>query len=1495
MMMDATRNNFKNRSQASPIRTVTPQQRLGVLPKTLHKSKKPWKRQVGLYSVIANTVLKTKPPKELINSIQYVRAHYLEYPILAVVILSFLIPVLNPILEKDRYLLTHAASLLSKTPAYLQKNIAYDAKTNAYTFTPPASEQSQPNSQSIGGVKYSASLSTDAKQGISLTDTTNKLSISLTPQFDTQPAKQVDGHIVYPVSGADSQLVYTFKGNGLKEDIVLYSSPSDEAEFSYKLRLPTDLQARLQRDGSIGIFGGESSLYSNITYGTDADKDLVQKAKQKQAKNTLMYSIPAPIIKQANEQTSSVQAKFALSGDKLTINVRNLLSGQYPLTIDPSLNLASPSAWTAGNSDDANIDASNPTQISRASISGGSVGSWASGTYGTGGVSFLYNGHKYSIGAGNSNYTSIGSDGAGFLINNTAAINNPTAAGQYGNQDIVEYNGYAYAVGGVTITTNNAPCGGTLQPACTYTYNTITTVQYAKILPDGSLASWQNTSNLVGKHYLGGAFTYKGYIYAFNGYSPDGAAFGTTQYAKLNPDGTVGTWQTSATLTITNNIYGGTSLSVYNGYAYVTGGLGTGSNGQTNTEYAPVSGTGFGTWQTSSSMVQGVLDGSVAAYRGYIYSVGGCTNQSGGPCANNTNVVSTMQYAPIYANGQLGPWATSISPSEIRTGGTLMTYNSYLYISGGFSCSGVSGSCNMLNYYGDFQFAKIDVAGVATGSSGLADFTAVGQYWHSSIAYNGYLYVLGGTANGTIWLATTRMAKLNIDGTIGAWSSAVNTFANGRVKPGLIVNNGYLYVIGGYGACGALGATAYCNDIQYTFLSTSDGTPSSWTSQPTLPLPTATGFAATYTLNGFVYVTAGATGAGVVSRTYYNTLSLTGGVTGAWGTTQSLPIPYRESGVATNGKTVYIVGGTDNSNTVSKTIYYTTGTSTGLLNSWQSADPGNAPGSGWGTTRYSQDVFVNKGILYQSKGCASISSGNCANATNDLMYMALNSDGSPSTWTVQSLGYSTLSYWQSATVYNDFIYSFGGYQGSSAYKDTQYMKIKNGGGGTNTAWSSVQALPANRAWGAAAVVNGYLYHVGGCSLTDCGSSSAQAGIYYTKILSDGTLTNPWTAAANSMPAERDQGAITVVGNYLYWIGGASIASGINSTVYHTVLDPTSGAPGVWVTDSSLRQAIRGNTAVSSDGYIYVTDGSNGSSVLTTEYTYVGNGGGVPTDPGCGSVWCATTSLPTGAGTLFGAAAANGKMIYYTGGQLVGSAAYSNDMYYATLSSSGIGAWTKGANSFFDPRYEHVTIAENGYLYVIGGSDASGCGAYPEYAPILPNGDVGTWQSAPSPGRNSAAGAYGNGNLYYIGGQPCAAPITNVDVLPLQTVAAKATYSRLYMTDKDVTPVAASMVFTSGSGSIVGSTASAKSATPTFGSAVDLLFKPTNNNAQAGTTQSSYFYYSFNLDDTQSATWPDGQTNTAISYFRMSYHPNTSQRIRGGGTFNLGNKQSLDAP
>jgi len=273
----------------------------------------------------------------------------------------------------------------------------------------------------------------------------------------------------------------------------------------------------------------------------------------------------------------------------------------------------------------------------------------------------------------------------------------------------VTYNGYIYVIGGV-----NQSLGA------------LNDVQYAPINGDGSVGTWNATTGLPAARYSGAAVAYNGFIYVMGGYGSDAPTHNDVYDAPINADGTLGSW--SLITTLSSPRVGFTAL-VDNGYMYILGGANSSSQ-YNSVEYAIINNDGtLGSWQSTSSFTDKRYLHSSVIYNGYMYVMGGLDFAS----FNNS---ADVQYAPINANGTVGAWSfTTSMPYVLLTFGAV-TNNGFLYILGGQNSSVHNG----------VQYAQFNPDGTIGSWTATASMVN-SAYDLTSVVYNGYVYELGGQDN----------------------------------------------------------------------------------------------------------------------------------------------------------------------------------------------------------------------------------------------------------------------------------------------------------------------------------------------------------------------------------------------------------------------------------------------------------------------------------------------------------------------------------------------------------------------------------------------------------------------------------------------------------------------------------------------------------------------------------------------------------------------------
>lgn len=188
-------------------------------------------------------------------------------------------------------------------------------------------------------------------------------------------------------------------------------------------------------------------------------------------------------------------------------------------------------------------------------------------------------------------------------------------------------------------------------------------------------------------------------------------------------------------------------------------------------------------WKKAPSLTVPRGYAAVAAYKGYVYAIGGANGEHG------NNLLNTIERAPINPDGSLGRWIMEKNKMfSRRRAGTAFTAHGFLYVIGG--------------YNGEFLDTVERALINKDGSLGKWELmTAILQerrYIHAS-AYTGrYIYVMGGHDRATGGaLNKVEFAEVKDNGDLSEWVEAKPVNA-ARYGTSAVSVNGFLWLIGGY-------------------------------------------------------------------------------------------------------------------------------------------------------------------------------------------------------------------------------------------------------------------------------------------------------------------------------------------------------------------------------------------------------------------------------------------------------------------------------------------------------------------------------------------------------------------------------------------------------------------------------------------------------------------------------------------------------------------------
>ena len=1265
----------------------------------------------------------------------------------AIVIPSFLV--------SNNYTVTGGEKLLPAKNSTVAKNISYDLVSSNFNFSLPKNADGAQK-----GIE--ATLNKDISKGVEVTDVVNDISFTLTPLDKHEEGKQDSNRIVYPLKNHDGWTVYTIQNSGVKEDIILESSTKDSLTFKYKMDLGDGLEAKIESDGSLGVYGNTLAS-SNITTSTDSDTKLLEKMRQNAKKDTLLFKLPAPVVIETTGQESEfARSTFSLEKNELSVITTGLEKANYPLSIDPSIYVTTAREFMAGNNE-TNIDFNVDEQlIQKSPTTGARFDTWkntlslpvatsANGVAATGG--FIY-----SIG-GRSHL------GQAF---NTQGADNFIVPDGITNISVKAWGAGGGGGGGGTTGSGGAGGGGGYVAGNI----AVTPGETLKIYVGGG---GQGGSSITGGGSNGGSGGGGGgHSSIYRGNTPlmiiaGGGGGGGSRQATTGSNGGAGggtTGQTGST-NYSNNGNGGGGASQSNG-----------GNGGTSTNNSGTAGSSLtgGLGADGRSATTGADGGG---------GFGGLETGGNGGLGN----VNTIRAG---GGGGGSGWYGGGGG-----GGTSSTNNSSGGGGGGGS-SYTSGVTSVTNTAGNNQSPGNANEPVRNGASEGGNGGTGSQ--GGSDGANGAIFISYGSgtevSKNVSWaefdttLGTVTSSNPG-SGTCAGWCSS-NDYAlpEARTNLSLVAYNGYLYAIGGQNASGTITNTVYVAKLG------ANGEPRLW--HPTNPnqsswvywykdadltSPRADFTATAY--NNRLYLIGGRTTSGVVSTVQISDISPTGTL-GSWTNSTSLPSNLYGHGAAIYNDRIYTVGGASSVGSQPLTnVRYNKINADGSLNNWVDTTPlpeGRLTGGGtmsavWGA------------YLYISGGCGTVNaSGYCTAVRSDVELASINADGSLDKWNTVGTAFDE-RLGGNLVAWRGYLYRVGGCVaqngttgdcGDNTMSLINYGKINRDGDASTTGQSTSSGsgkctgsnpsqcdLPGQNYIGNmltnSIIYNGYIYVMGGCTNNSCSTTSRN--IIYASLDTDGSITKPatcpdgsfqggtWCYVSNSLPTSGLAAASPVVfGGRMYLIGGLSGSGGnVNRIIRADLKEDGSFTPwvsqslsGVGGTNVSYTYAYaRANPSgvSSTPGNLYIFGGcTSSSSVGCTNYTQnvykcniAASDGAISGCSTSGQLQVGTVpgASGTGIGIMSGTVYAN--YIYLIGGvapslvdmKTVRYAKFDNNNNVVSVNGSG---WIESPNQMQVGRRRTAAFGYNGYIYVAGGFEAGGSGVVRDIEFIKVNvsdGSLGT--------------------------------------------------------------------------------------------------------------------------------------------------------------------------
>jgi len=262
--------------------------------------------------------------------------------------------------------------------------------------------------------------------------------------------------------------------------------------------------------------------------------------------------------------------------------------------------------------------------------------------------------------------------------------------------------------------------------------------------------------------------------------------------------------------------------------------------------------------------------------------------------------------------------------------------------------------------------------------------------------------------------------------------------------------------------------------------------------------------------------------------------------------------------------------------------------------------------------------------------------------------------------------------------------------------------------GSWTSTTSYQALSGV----SCATLSANIYCVGGFG----GGGSSHNEVQHATLTSTGigswSATTAYPTAIDSASCVNDTGGI-------YCIGGEDGKTVLDDVYFAAA---SSSGLGSWSSEAAYPNSLAAISCVAYSGYVYCVGGfdNNGDETSSTYYASISSGL---------TSWTGTTQYPLAVDSTSCSVYAG--EIYCVAGETDNGSNQNSpisDVYYAPLSSSGIGQWT-AALSYPTALAAPACASYSGYVYCVGGFDSNQYSSTDTYYGALTSAGVTSWSNS----------------------------------------------------------------------------------------------------------------------------------------------------------------------
>ena len=595
-------------------------------------------------------------------------------------------------------------------------------------------------------------------------------------------------------------------------------------------------------------------------------------------------------------------------------------------------------------------------------------------------------------------------------------------------------------------------------------------------------------------------------------------------------------------------------MAIFNRRIYVSGGIDESGTVQSSVFSAPINFDGsVGSWKTENPLPGPRAHHTMSMLNGCLYVAGG---------ADATNKAQNSVYrASISSNSGVGLWSNEPSLPDIRWRHAAAVTVDRIFISGGHDSSTIPQNTvysAQANSDGSLNPWKVEEKSLPNR-----------LFYHSMVESKNRLFVIGGK-DGNSAQSAVYSIPIDTNGLSGAWKLE-KPIPFSLYAQDAVVLGGDIYLTGGRNS-----NNETLSEIFHAHIS-QDGTLDRWNSFAN-NLQSPKGFHRSAVIDDQIYTLGGIDDVGNINSSIISIGISRDFNYGAWqGSINNLPIGnYGASAVIWNG-TIYLMGGTSESNGISKNVYrakINPDGSVGVLEQEQNSLP---------EARRDAKAAAWRNKIY-------LVGGDNGNTKPSSVYSApINTDSTLGVWKKEN-DLPTRIYSRAAgldapqlvapppccqsfsgtgrtefaiSIWNGRIYISGGSDSASG-GGKEVLSAQIGSDGALGDWRYETAFPENVRIHGMTAVNGRLYVVQGYS---------GKMVYSASINSDGTLSG-WSSVNSGLPGDTFPASLLIVNGQLHSFAGYPSGTtnfgnpGI-ARVNFTAPIKEDGSVGSWVEESNL--------------------------------------------------------------------------------------------------------------------------------------------------------------------------------------------------------------------------------------------------------------------------------------------------------------------------------------